>query len=511
MNKNQDPIDLFIVGGGINGVGIAADAAGRDLSVILCEQGDLAQGTSSASSKLIHGGLRYLEHHQYRLVREALAEREVMLRKAPHIVSPMRFRLPHQPHLRPAWMIRLGLFLYDFLGKRETLLPSKAVRFDASGPLNHEIKRGFEYSDCYVDDARLVVLNAIAARNKGAKILTRTRCINATRQGKLWKVQLENSINKQRSHIFAKGLVNAAGPWIGQFIQDSLKLQAAHDIRLIKGSHIIVPKIHDEDQAYILQNKDKRIVFVIPYQGDFSLIGTTEVEYHGDPAKVEISQEEIHYLIDLVNGYFNKKIYPKDVLSSFSGVRPLYDDASDRASKITRDYSVEVEDDYGQAPLVSIFGGKITTYRKLAETAMNKLTPYFEHMGPQWTQDAPLPGVPDIKYPLYFKKAFKKQLFSRFPWLLPSMATRFSRSYGTLCLHFLAGTSSLSDLGEHFGEGLYAAEVEYLMNKEWCHSLEDILWRRTKLGLKFDKRQTKALSIYINQSKPHADLILKCS
>ncbi|MCL1124176.1 glycerol-3-phosphate dehydrogenase [Shewanella surugensis] len=511
MTKKQETVDLFVVGGGINGVGIAADAAGRGLSVFLCEQNDLAQATSSASSKLIHGGLRYLEHYEFRLVREALAEREVMLKKAPHIVSPMRFRLPHQPHLRPAWMIRAGLFLYDILGKRETLAASKNIKFDTSSPLKKDLKRGFEYSDCYVDDARLVVLNAIAARNKGATVVTQTRCISAKRKDGFWEIHIENTLTHEVQCIYAKGLVNAAGPWVASFIEDGLKLKAAHGIRLIKGSHIIVPKIHDEKQAYILQNEDQRIVFVIPYNDDFSLIGTTDVEYQGDPAAVAISSEEKDYLISIVNQHFSKQISIADIVSSYSGVRPLCDDESDKASTITRDYTVEIEDNNGHCPLLSVFGGKITTYRKLAESAMTKLTPYYDHIGTAWTVDAPLPGTEDIHDTVNFKAIFEKKLLNDFPWLPRSIATRFSRSYGSLCLDFLAEATELTELGEHFGAGLYAAEVDYLMTKEWGVHVDDILWRRTKLGLYLNDVQQQRVADYLAKKSLNAapDSLLK--
>lgn len=330
--------DLAVVGGGINGVGIAADAAGRGLSVFLCEKDDLASHTSSASSKLIHGGLRYLEHHEFRLVREALAEREVLLAKAPHIVKPMRFVLPHRPHLRPAWMIRAGLFLYDHLGKRKRLPASRGVRFGAGSPLKAEISRGFEYSDCWVDDARLVVLNAMAAREKGAHIHTRTRCVSARRSKGLWHIHLERSDGSLLS-IRARALVNAAGPWVARFIREDLKQQSPYGIRLIQGSHIVVPRLYDGEQAYILQNEDRRIVFAIPYLERFTLIGTTDREYQGDPAQVTITAEETDYLLKVVNDHFKQQLSRDDVLHSFAGVRPLCDDESDEPSAITRDYT----------------------------------------------------------------------------------------------------------------------------------------------------------------------------
>lgn len=378
MNHNHSPIaevyDLAIVGGGINGVGIAADAAGRGLSVFLCEKDDLAQHTSSASSKLIHGGLRYLEHHEFRLVREALAEREVLLAKAPHIVKPLRFILPHRPHLRPAWMIRAGLFLYDHLGKRERLPASRSLRFGPGSPLQAEITRGFEYSDCWVDDARLVVLNAMAARERGAHVHTRTRCVSARRSKGLWHIHLERADGSLLS-IRTRALVNAAGPWVARFLEEDLKQTAPYGVRLIQGSHIIVPRLHDGEQAYILQNEDRRIVFAIPYLERFTLIGTTDREYHGDPARVAITAEETRYLLDVVNRHFKRQVSEQDILHSYSGVRPLCDDESDDPSAVTRDYTLALSSHPGDAPLLSVFGGKLTTYRKLAEAALQQLAP----------------------------------------------------------------------------------------------------------------------------------------
>ncbi|WDE11373.1 glycerol-3-phosphate dehydrogenase [Thalassomonas haliotis] len=501
-NLIQGTVDLLIVGGGINGAGIAADAAGRNLSVVLCEQHDLAGATSSASSKLIHGGLRYLEHYEFRLVREALAEREVMLKKAPHIISPLRFCLPHQPHLRPAWMIRAGLFLYDHLGKREALSGSKSVSFSPEQGLKEHITRGFEYSDCWVDDARLVVLNAISARENGASILNRTRCIQAKRVGGLWHVTLEHSLSKQRTLVHARALVNASGPWVGSFIESALKLTPVRKTRLIKGSHIIVPKIYPQNQAYILQNEDQRIVFVIPYQQDFSLIGTTDVEFSGDPGKVAITAEEKSYLIGLVNRYFKSQLAEKDVVASYAGVRPLCDDESNSPSAITRDYTLEVEEHLGSAPLLSVFGGKITTYRKLAETALAKLAPYFEEMAEPWTEKVSLPGADfnrgSKNYAVGFTAAFSQELKQQYPWLPPALINRYCRTYGSLCLQFLRRATGLNQLGQDFGAGLYAAEVDYLITREWAYSCEDILWRRTKLGLYLKPAQVRKLSDYLD-------------
>jgi len=363
--------DLIVIGGGINGAGIAADAAGRGLSVLLLEAQDLACATSSASSKLIHGGLRYLEHYEFRLVGEALSEREVLLKMAPHIISPLRFRLPHEPHLRPAWMIRAGLFMYDHLGKRVSLPASRGLRFGPESALKPEMTRGFEYSDCWVDDARLVVLNAQEVERHGGQVRTRTKVTRARRVDGLWHVEAEDALTGETHRWQAKGLVNAAGPWVRSFFDEGLSLPSPYGIRLIKGSHIVVPKVHNEPQAYILQNQDHRIVFVIPWMDEFSIIGTTDMEYHGDPRHVSINDDEVDYLLDIYNRYFKKPLTRDDIVWSYSGVRPLCDDESDSPQAITRDYTLAIDDDHGRAPLLSVFGGKLTTYRKLAEHVKN--------------------------------------------------------------------------------------------------------------------------------------------
>lgn len=493
MNSEQGTFDLVIIGGGINGAGIAADAAGRGLKVLLCEMNDLASATSSSSSKLIHGGLRYLEYHEYRLVREALAEREVLLQKAPHIIWPLRFRLPHRPHLRPAWLIRAGLFLYDHLAKRNTLPSSHSIRFKPDGPLVNEIRKGFEYSDAWVDDARLVVLNAITARDKGAHILTRTRCVHAERHSRdnepLWDLTLENQLTGQRQIVSAKALVNAAGPWVTQFFDNVLDRSPPKQIRLVKGSHIIVPRLHDEPEAYILQNEDNRIVFVLPYEEQFSLIGTTDVEHQGDPASACISEEETEYLISVTNAHFKTEIQAKDVVASYAGVRPLLDDEADSPAAVTRDYTIELEQPQGQAPLLSVFGGKVTTYRKLAEAAVNQLENYFPQMGKPWTAFARLPGG-DFDTQQNLRLALQQ----KYPWLPSEIVKRYVRSYGTLSHQILSGCSCLEQMGEHFGAGLYQLEVEYLISNEWALEVEDILWRRTKLGLFLSSEQLERLA-----------------
>lgn len=489
--------DLAVVGGGINGAGIAADAAGRGLSVFLCEKDDLASHTSSASSKLIHGGLRYLEHYEFRLVREALAEREVLLAKAPHIIKPMRFILPHRPQLRPAWMIRAGLFLYDYLGKRKRLASSRSLRFAGDSPLKAEITRGFEYSDCWVDDARLVLLNAMAAREHGAHVHTRTRCVSARRSKGLWHIHLERSDGSLLS-IRARALVNAAGPWVARFIRDDLQQPSPYGIRLIQGSHIIVPRLHEGEQAYILQNEDRRIVFAIPYLDSFTLIGTTDREYQGDPARVAITPEETDYLLQVVNAHFRKQLSHADVLHSFAGVRPLCDDESDDPSAITRDYTLSLSGGAGEAPLLSVFGGKLTTYRKLAESALEQLAPYFPDMGASWTSSAALPGGEELRSPTELANA----LCQRYSWMERNLAQRWATTYGSRIWRLLEGVKVQADLGEHLGGGLYTREVDYLCQKEWALSSSDILWRRSKLGLYLSPAEQARLDEYLNRLMP---------
>lgn len=485
--------DIAVIGGGINGVGIAADAAGRGLSVFLCEKDDLASHTSSASSKLIHGGLRYLEHYEFRLVREALAEREVLLAKAPHIVKPMRFVLPHRPHLRPAWMIRAGLFLYDHLGKREKLPASRSLRFGSDSPLNATITRGFEYSDCWVDDARLVVLNAMAARENGAHVHTQTRCINARRSKGLWHMNMERSDGSLFS-IRAKALVNAAGPWVAKFIRDDLKLDSPYGIRLIQGSHLIVPKLYEGENAFILQNEDQRIVFTIPYLERFTIIGTTDREYQGDPSKVTITEDEIDYLLKVVNEHFKKQLSRSDIVRTYSGVRPLCNDESDNPSAVTRDYTLSLSGSAEEAPILSVFGGKLTTYRKLAESAMTHLAPFFPHMKPSWTATASLPGGEDMSTP----QALSGELTKRFDWLPNDVAQRWARTYGSRSWRLLEGVQNLADMGEHLGGGLYTREVDYLCSEEWALDAEDILWRRSKLGLFTTPSEQVRVQDYLN-------------
>lgn len=490
--------DLLVVGGGINGTGIAADAAGRGLSVMLCEQNDLGSATSSASSKLVHGGLRYLEHYEFRLVREALAEREVLLKIAPHLVRPMRFTLPHRRHLRPGWMIRSGLFLYDHLAPRETLPPARRVRFSASGPLNPSIKKGYSYSDCWVDDARLVIANAQAARNYGARVVRNTRCIKARqlKDQSLWAVELQDTQTGEVSTAYAKALVNASGPWAARIFDQALDRPSPHGVRLIKGSHIIVPRLIDTDDAHILQNTDRRIVFVLPYEERFSLIGTTDKEYEGNPSDVAIDDDEIDYLLNVVNEHFISQLSRDDIVHTYSGVRPLLDDESSDPSAITRDYTLELQGDAAEAPLLSIFGGKITTYRKLAEAAVERLRPWFPEMGPSFTGTTPLPGATQQ---LNNRASLLECLASLYPQLPADMLERFSRSYGLLAIRFLGERQTTAQLGEHFGSMLYECEVEYLMDQEWACTTDDVLWRRSKLGLQLEPEQVEQLARWMEE------------
>lgn len=482
--------DLVVIGGGINGTGIAADAAGRGLSVALFEADDLASATSSASSKLIHGGLRYLEHYEFRLVKEALAERETLLRMAPHIAHPMRFRLPHRPHLRPAWMIRAGLFLYDHLAKRVSLPACTSIRFSPNDGVQPHLVKGFEYSDAWIDDARLVVLNAMQARNHDARVDTRTACVKARREKEHWHLTLQDQLNGNTFDVTANALVNATGPWVKRLFDEAMELKSPRNIRLVKGSHIIVPRIHEREEAYILQNEDKRIVFVIPYQQHFSLIGTTDLEYKGDLRAVKINEEEVQYLCDVVNKHFIHQIAPKDVVWSYSGVRPLCDDESSSPQAVTRDYTLELADEQGKAPLLSVFGGKLTTYRKLAQAACHKLAPYFPQAREDWTATSKLPGADFEGNVLHLTQKYRKQA----PWLDAATARRIASCYGSLAAGWLP-----KELTLNFGSELCREEVDYLMEQEWACSAEDILWRRTKLGLTLSDAAQAQLKAYVAQ------------
>ncbi|MGY3570593.1 glycerol-3-phosphate dehydrogenase [Vibrio paucivorans] len=498
-SNTSETLDLIVIGGGINGAGIAADAAGRGLSVGLYEASDFASATSSASSKLIHGGLRYLEHYEFRLVSEALAEREVLLRKAPHVARPMRFRLPHRPFLRPAWMIRCGLFLYDNLGKRTTLPASTSVDLAKSGLLKPEMKKGFEYSDCWVDDARLVLLNVLAAKENNAEIRNYCRVEKAQRENGIWHVTIHDVTTDQRFERKAKALVNAAGPWVKQFFDDGLEQDSPRNIRLIKGSHIVVPRIHDEPQAYILQNKDNRIVFMIPYLDKFSIIGTTDVEYKGDPREVAISDDEVDYLVDIVNQHFVKQLSREDVVWTYSGVRPLCDDESDSPQAITRDYTLELDAELDQAPLLSVFGGKLTTYRKLGEAALKKLQPYLSSMGSPWTANQALPGGNFS----CSREQLAETIQAKYSWLPTELLLRYVTQFGSYTWKLLEGKTSIADMGTEFSQsahGVYQLEIDYMINHEFAVDAEDILWRRSKLGLYLTKEEQQAVADYMKQS-----------
>jgi glycerol-3-phosphate dehydrogenase len=493
-------VDLLIIGGGVNGAGIARDAAGRGHAVMLCEQGDLAGATSSASSKLIHGGLRYLEYYRFRFVREALLEREILLGIAPHIVWPARFILPHDKGLRPALVIEAGLLLYDWLARRNRL--GRSHRLDLrtakeGAPLKDHLTTGFAYSDCRVDDARLVVLNAVDARERGASIRTRTRCVSAKREGGMWRATLLDMREAAATIVTARALVNAAGPWAAEVVNIANGREASKRLRLVKGSHIVVPRIYDGDQCYVLQNEDRRVIFVMPYETDYSLIGTTEIPFAGDPLKARISEDEIVYLCAAVSRYFRTPLSPSDVAGSFSGVRPLYDDGAKNASAATRDYVLDLDAPKGSAPLLSVFGGKITTYRRLAEDAIERLAPHLQPpRNKPWTATAPLPGG-DMEDGDFDR--FLRTLRGKYPWLDAATATRLARAYGTRAEVIIGDARGACDLGVDFGAGLFQAEIDYLIGQEFALTAEDILWRRSKLDLHLSPFECARVSAYVDE------------
>jgi len=504
--------DILVVGGGVNGAGIAREAAGRGLSVVLCEKDDLASHTSSASTKLIHGGLRYLEFYEFRLVRKALIEREVLLRSAPHIMWPLRFVMPHEKGLRPAWLIRAGMLLYDCLARRVLLPGSRGVdlRKHAAGrPLNTRFKRGFIYSDGWVDDARLVVLNAIDAAEKGARILTRTACLSLAQKDGAWRAQLRRGDGSTQA-VRARSVVNASGPWAVRFLQEAAHHPAERNLRLIKGSHIVVKRLFDHTHAYIFQHPDGRIVFAIPYEHDFTLIGTTDIDYRGDPNHVAIEQGEIGYLCELASHYFAKPIEPADVVWSYSGVRPLVEDEASTASAVTRDYRFELDHAGGDAPMLTIFGGKITTFRKLAEEALDLLAPLLGNSAGHWSADACLPGGdlfgprPQNRSVLQFDQ-YMLGLQKQYAWLPAALVARYARAYGSRIDALLAGRAALQDMGDEIAPGLFAAEVDYLMQHEWARTAQDILWRRSKLGLHLPPETAARLDAWINTRAKASD------
>jgi glycerol-3-phosphate dehydrogenase len=487
--------DVLIIGGGINGAGIARDAAGRGLAVTLVEQGDLSSATSSGSSKLVHGGLRYLEQYEFRLVREALREREVMLRLAPHIIRPLLFVLPHVASMRPTWMIRIGLWLYDHIGGKITLPGSVHVKFphvEYSAALKPEFRSGYVYSDCRVDDARLTVLNAMSARGKGAEILTRTRFVDAKRADGLWTATVEDAATGQRRTVTAKALVNAAGPWVADVLDRIPDDRITAKVRLVKGSHIVVPQVHTRGHAYILQNPDGRVIFVIPYEGKYSLVGTTDVAVGGIEEGTTISGTETDYLLEAASRFLAKPLAKSDIVWSYAAVRPLFDDGSDDPSQVTRDYVLKVDHEAGRAPLLSIFGGKITTYRCLAEEAMEKLKPFFPALKGGWTDTEVLPGG-DVQH----FNAFRDQMQAAYPALPRDLLEGIVRRHGSLTPRVIGEAATMESLGTHFGAGLTQAEVDYLRREEWASTAEDVLWRRTKAGLHMDAAQREAVARYL--------------
>jgi glycerol-3-phosphate dehydrogenase len=479
--------DIAVIGGGINGAGIARDAVGRGWTVALCEQGDLGGATSSRSTKLVHGGLRYLEHYEFRLVREALQEREVLWGIAPHIIWPLRFVLPHHRGLRPAWLLRLGLFLYDNIGGRRLLPATRTRRLD-DGILKPEFTRGFEYSDCWVEDSRLVVLNARDAADRGAQIAPRTTCVSATREDGAWALTLRDPDETIRT-IRARAVVNAAGPWVAKVLGQVLHSNMPAKVRMVQGSHIVVPRLYDHDRCYIFQNADNRIFFAIPYERDFTLIGTTDQDYQGDPADVHASAGEIDYLCAGASAYFQRPVTPDQVVWTYSGVRPLYDDGASAAQEATRDYVLTLDAPEGQPAALSIFGGKITTYRRLAEAALERLAPHLPPPTgekPGWTGHAPLPGG---DFPRTGFADVVALLQSRHPWLPPATLTRLVRAYGTKTALILDSATSMAELGRNFGADLTEAELWYLAEHEWATRAEDVVWRRSKLGLRLTAAQ----------------------
>ncbi len=498
MTKHSD---IFIIGGGINGVGIARDAAGRGYSVTLCEMDDLASGTSNWSSKLIHGGVRYLEHYEFLLVRKALKEREVLWAAAPHIIHPMRFILPHHKDLRPAWLLRLGLFLYDHIGGRKLLPATKTVDL-ASGifgkPLKPMFKKGFQYSDCQVDDARLVILNAMDAQAKGADIAVQTECVSARREGSKWLLETRDAKSGQITKHSASVVINAAGPWVDRVLGSTFGRNDAANVRMVQGSHIVVPRLFEHDNCYIFQNADDRIIFAIPYTAETTLIGTTDQDYEGDPRDARITPEETDYLCDAASEYFEKPVFKDHILWSYCGVRPLYDDGASAAKEATRDYVFRQEGDgEKEAALINIFGGKITTYRELAERMIEKIEDILGTKGRPWTARAHLPGG---NIPVQGFSAFVTKMSKRYPFMETTQARRMCAAYGTHLTMVLGEASSVDQLGEDFGSGLYEVEVRYLMTNEWARTADDIVWRRSKLGLIMDDKQIAKLDDWMKEN-----------
>lgn len=488
-------LDIFVIGGGINGASVARDAVGRGYSVALAEMNDLASGTSSAATKLIHGGLRYLEHYEFRLVHEALAEREILWAAAPHIIWPLRFVLPHHKGLRPAAVLRAGLALYDYMGGRRLLPPTKTLdltRDEAGKPLKPGYKLAFEYSDCWVNDARFVVLNARDAADRGAQIHVRTKVVSARRENGAWTIELDGEAGRQT--VSARMLINAAGPWVDEVINGVMGKNGSHNVRLVQGSHIVVKKLYEHDRCYFFQNSDGRIFFAIPYEDDFTLIGTTDRDYHGDPKDVKITPEETDYLLKAASEYFAQGITRDDIVWSYSGVRPLFDDGASAAQEATRDYVLKVDGDATSGAVVNVFGGKLTTSRRLAESVLEKIEAVLGKKGAAWTQKSTLPGGD------FGPKSFDaevRRLGKDYPGFAPALLRRLMRLYGTRTSAILGSARSEADLGTHFGADLYGAEVDYLVASEWARTAQDVLWRRTKLGLKVSAEDVARLDAYL--------------
>ncbi|MDW8370650.1 MAG: glycerol-3-phosphate dehydrogenase [Geminicoccaceae bacterium] len=489
--------DLAIVGGGVNGCAIARDAAGRGLSVLLVEEGDLARATSSASTKLLHGGLRYLEYYEFRLVREALIEREVLLRAAPHFIWPLRFVLPWRPGTRARWLVRFGLLLYDHLGGREILPACRSLdltRDVAGRPLQADVRYGFEYSDCWVEDARLTIMNARDAADRGALVRPRTRCVGARRAEGLWRLVVEDRTTGTRTEAAARILVNATGPWADRFLREVVGTSPPARVRLVQGSHLVTRRLFDHDRAYLLQNPDGRIVFAIPYEQDFALIGTTDHEIAGDPGQVAVTAEERDYLLASITRWFRRPLGPEDIVWSYAGVRPLYNDGASAAQAATRDYVLHLDAPVGAAPLLSVFGGKLTTARKLAEAALLELAPFVSSAVGPWTASAHLPGG---DFPWDGFAHLVAELRRRYPFLPERLANRLARYYGTRAALLLGDAKRLGDLGTSFGADLYEREVEWMRREEWAATAEDVLWRRSKLGLRVSAAEIRRLEAHL--------------
>ncbi len=518
--EQQDVIDLFVIGGGINGCGIARDAVGRGLSVELAEMNDLASATSSASTKLFHGGLRYLEYWEVRLVREALIERETLLRAMPHISWPMRFVLPYHKDMRfegntptskllsfvmpwmkgrrPAWLIRLGLFMYDNLGGRKILKGTTSVSLTGTpegAPLNDRFSKAYEYSDCWIEDSRLVVLNARDAQARGAKINVRTKVLSAAQRDGLWVVTVQDRDSGETREVRAKMLVNAGGPWVEDIIRNAVHIKSADGVRLVRGSHIVTRKLYDHDKCYFFQGEDGRIIFTIPYEGDFTLIGTTDKDHADANEKPVCTEEEAAYLMEFASNYLKTPVTKEDVVWSYSGVRPLYNDGASSATAATRDYVLKVDETTG-APLLNVFGGKITTYRKLAESALEKITPFFDGDRKPWTAGVALPGG---DFPVDGVADLTSRLQAAYPFLTPKWAKRLIKAYGTEAFDVVGEATEASDLGRDFGATLTEREIKWLMDKEFARTAEDVVWRRSKLGLRLTQEEIAALDDWMSK------------